>query len=125
MATTLEILRNQQLYYINVRDQFKSEVLTSFKLIMIKFEETFKDNKDIKIIVTSKGKGGTAFFVTVDGRVITDGTLFFSDYKFMSNKEQKRFSALTRFLVQFFLYLPTEGKENIDIIEFYNSIKGE
>lgn len=90
---------------------------------MAKFEETFKDNKDIKIIITSKGKGDTAFFVTVDGEVITDGTLFFSDYKFMSNKEQKRFSALTRFLVQFFLYLPTEGKENIDIIEFYNSVK--
>ena len=91
MATTLEILRNQQLEYIKVRDQFKSEVLTSFKLIMAKFEETFKDNKDIKIIVTSKGKGDTAFYVTIDGKVITDGILFFSDYKFMSNKEQKRF----------------------------------
>lgn len=130
MATTLEILRDQQLEYIRVRDNFKSEVLLSFKLIMAKFEDIFNENDyKVSVICSSEGKKNLVFDIKIESPNFSfnkrSNVLSYQDYKFLSNKEQKRLHSLITFLLNYFLYLPTEGKENIDIIEFYNKIKGE
>lgn len=130
MTTTLEILRDQQLEYIRVRDSFKSEVLLSFKLIMAKFEDIFNESDyKVDVICSSEGKKNLVFDIKVESQNFSfnkrSNVLSYQDYKFLSNKEQKRLHSLITFLLNYFLYLPTEGKENIDIIEFYNSIKGE
>ena len=130
MTTTLEILRDQQLEYIRVRDNFKSEVLLSFKLIMAKFEDVFNESDyKVDVICSSEGKKNLVFDIKVESQNFSfnkrSNVLSYQDYKFLSNKEQKRLHSLITFLLNYFLYLPTEGKENVDIIEFYNSIKGE
>lgn len=130
MATTLEILRNQQLEYIRVRDNFKSEVLLSFKLIMAKFEDVFNESDyKVSVICSSEGKKNLVFDIKIESPNFSfnkrSNVLSYQDYKFLSNKEQKRLHSLITFLLNYFLYLPTEGKENIDIIEFYNTLKGE
>lgn len=130
MTTTLEILRDQQLEYIRVRDSFKSEVLLSFKLIMAKFEDIFNESDyKVDVICSSEGKKNLVFDIKIESPNFSfnkrSNVLSYQDYKFLSNKEQKRLHSLITFLLNYFLYLPTEGKENIDIIEFYNSIKGE